>query len=75
MSHAASFTADLVALFRGPHAAKRMAREYGWPLSTCLKYLARTRAMSLDAAIEAAAKNDSRPCRAAGADRTGKGEA
>ena len=58
VTHARSLTYDISDTFSGPHAAKRMASEYGWAVSTCKAYLARRRALSLDAAIEAAAKND-----------------
>lgn len=58
MSHAASLTVDACEIFAGRHAAKRMARVIGCSVRACEDYLARRRALSLDAAIELAARSD-----------------
>lgn len=58
MSHADAFTRDTCDLFAGPQAAKRMARAMGNSVDACKAYLAKRRAMSLDAAIALAARNE-----------------
>lgn len=58
MSHAGTLTDDICGLFAGPNAAKRMAQAIQCSARTCEDYLARRRRLSLDAAIELAARDE-----------------
>lgn len=58
VSHAGTLTDDICGLFAGPNAAKRMAQAIQCSARTCESYLARRRRLSLDAAIELAARDE-----------------
>lgn len=57
-SHADLFTAAVCRLFPGPYAAKRMADVFRCSVRTCEEHIQRRRAISLDAAIEMAARDE-----------------
>ena len=58
MTHAATLTTEVCTLFAGRLAAKRMSAAIGCSVRACEDYLARRRALSLDAAVELAARNE-----------------
>lgn len=58
LSHADLFTRAVCRLFPGPYAAKRMANAFKCSVRTCEQHIQRRRAISLDTAIEMAARDD-----------------